>query len=145
MPDEKPEIFIDEGWKARVQREKEEARKTADQAEKPAAEGPGPAQPEGEAEASFLGLVNSLAAQTMFALGVIAPQGAKEVVVDIGQAKYLVDTLMVLREKTKGNLSPEEQGALGQAIAELQRVYVVRAQQAQESVLRNAGPAPKKK
>ena len=59
--------------------------------------------------------------------------------VDIAQAKYLIDTLMMLRDKTQGNLTPEEEGVLSESISELQRVYVVRTQQAQEASLKQAG------
>jgi hypothetical protein len=135
MADE-PKIFIDEDWKAQVQREKEEAQHP-----------PGPETPEGEAdeavapagEPSFAGLLQSLAAQCAYALGLIAQRDAKQVVVDIVEAKYCIDTLMMLRTKTKGNLTPEEEGLLTSMIAELQQVYVVRAQQVQETELKKAG------
>jgi hypothetical protein len=78
----------------------------------------------------------------MLALGVIAPRDAKQVTVDIEQAKYVIDTLMMLRDKTKGNLTQEEEAYLTETLAELQRGYVVRAQQAQEAAFRNAGIDP---
>ncbi len=132
-------IIVDEDWKAQVQREREEARNKAD--EEPAAdEEKTPGRTEG---ASFVNLVTDLATQTLFALGFIAPQGTKEVMVDIAQAKYLIDTLMVLRDKTKDNLAPEEEGHLREALGELQRAYVARAQQVQEAELKNAGVDPK--
>ena len=135
MADE-PKIFIDEDWKAQVQREKEEAQQP-----------PGPETPETETdeplappgEPSFAGLLQSLAAQCAYALGLIAQRDAKQVTVDIVEAKYCIDTLMMLRTKTKGNLTPEEEGLLTSMIAELQQVYVVRAQQVQESELKKAG------
>jgi len=137
MADEEKKIIIDEDWKSQVQREKEEARKKAEeqpeQEEKPAA---------AAEEASFEGLVSGLSMQAMIALGVLAPRDAKEVQVDLRGAKYVIDLLIVLRDKTKGNLTPEEQGYLAESLADLQQTYVLRSQQLQESALRQAGIDP---
>jgi len=135
--DDKPKIIIDEDWKSQVQREKEEARKKAEEAPKPEEK---PA-PEAE-EASFEGLVSGLAMQAMIALGVLAPRDAKEVMIDLRGAKYVIDLLIVLRDKTKGNLTPEEQGYLAESLADLQQTYVLRSQQLQEAALRQAGVDP---
>ena len=135
MADE-PKIFIDEDWKAQVQREKEQARQTVDTS---VPEGDaGAAEPPAD-EPSFAGLIQSLAAQCAFALGLIAQRDAQQVMVDVVEAKYCIDTLIMLRSKTKGNLTPEEEGLLTNTIGELQQVYVVRAQQVQEAQLKQAG------
>lgn len=164
MADE-PKIFIDEGWKAQVQREREEAaRKAAEEAQRKAEEAernsqavsvPGEAPPlealdgeyaeeeeEGPVEASFMTLVASMATQAMFSLGVMAAPGARQVMVNLDQAKFSIDTLEMLQEKTRGNLTEEEQGGLAEAIAELQRIYVARLQQWQEQTLRDSGIDP---
>ncbi|NLX96934.1 MAG: DUF1844 domain-containing protein [Rhodopirellula sp.] len=141
MADE-PKIIIDEDWKSQVQREKEEAQKTVAAQEGVAETGEEAGQEPEEAN-PFMSLVHSLAAQCLLALGAIAPPDAKQITVDIEQARYLIDTLMMLREKTKGNLTPEEEGFLTEALAELQRGYVVRAQQVQDAAFRNAGVDPK--
>jgi hypothetical protein len=138
--DDKPKIIIDEGWKNQVQREKEEARKKAEEAPKEEEQ----AAPEAE-EASFEGLVSGLAMQAMMALGVLAPRDAKEVMIDLRGAKYVIDLLIVLRDKTKGNLTPEEQGYLAESLADLQQTFVLRSQQLQEAALRQAGIDPKLK
>jgi len=135
--DDKPKIIIDEDWKTQVQREKEEARKKAEEAPKPEER----AAPEAE-EASFEGLVSGLAMQAMIALGVLAPRDAKEVMIDLRGAKYVIDLLIVLRDKSKGNLTPEEQGYLAESLADLQQTYVLRSQQLQEAALRQAGVDP---
>lgn len=135
--DDKPKIIIDEDWKTQVQREKEEARKKAEEAPKPEEK----AAPEAE-EASFEGLVSGLAMQAMIALGVLAPRDAKEVMIDLRGAKYVIDLLIVLRDKTKGNLTPEEQGYLAESLADLQQTYVLRSQQLQEAALHQAGIDP---
>jgi hypothetical protein len=139
MSEEEPKIIIDEGWKAQVEREKEEAEKAEAEAPGEVAEGEGEGEPD-PAEATFLNLISSLATQCMFSLGVISPQGEQgQVMIDLGQAKYLVDTLDMLREKTEGNITDEESGHLTEAISELQRIYMVRAQQMQEAQLQESG------
>lgn len=141
MADEKPRIIVDEDWKAQVQREKEEQQKEAPKSEADT----GPAQAEGALpEASFPSLITSLAAQAVYALGLL-PSSAEgqQVRVDLGQGKYIIDTLVMLREKTQGHLTPEESGQLNETIAELQRAYVVRAQQAQDAAMAQAGIKPK--
>lgn len=135
MADEEPKIIVDEDWKAQVQREKEQAEAKAEKAP----EAPEEAPPEGADQANFVALVSSLATQCMFALGLIAPREGGQVMVDIQGAKFLIDLLVVLRDKTKGNLTDEEEGAITEAISELQRAYVVRAQQVQEATLKEAG------
>ena len=133
---DEPKIFIDEDWKAQVQKEKEEAARAV----KETSEEPDGAGEEGEeAGASFLALLDGLAAQCMLALGFIAPADAQQIMVDLNQAQYVIDTLVMLRDKTKGNLTPEEDGHLAQILAELQRGFVARAQQAQEAALKDAG------
>lgn len=154
MPEDEPKIIIDEGWKAQVERERELARLKAEEAGEtpespespeatvaPESAGDGDVDQQ-EEPASFESLIGSLATQCMFALGVIAPEGSERVMVDLNQAKYLIDLLEILRDKTKGNLSPAEEGALREALAELQRVFVARVQQFQEHAMRQAGIDP---
>lgn len=138
MPEDTPKIIVDEDWKARVQREREEAKAQPEaKASKPGEEAP--AAPEAP---SFLTLLSSLAAQAMFALGVIRPRNTEQVVIDLDEAKFTIDLLMMLRDKTKGNLTPQESGRLTATIAELQQVYVARVQQVQESAMQSAGMDP---
>jgi hypothetical protein len=141
MADNEKKIFIDEDWKSQVQREKEElaAAAPAQPAEQPAADD-GAVEGEPGAEASlFVHLMTDIATQALFALGLIAPEGTKQVPVDLGQAKYLVDTLLMLREKTEGHRTDQETGELNAAIAELQRLFVARSQQLQEAAMKQSG------
>jgi len=135
MADETPKIIIDEDWKDQVQREKEEAQKATQDNTTPKEDVPG-AKQEG---ASFEALVSSLAMQAMFALGMIPQQDNEQVMVDLTEGKYLIDMLMILQEKTKGNLTPQEEGTIMESLANLQRVFVVRSQQVHEAALQNAG------
>ncbi len=144
MSDEEPKIFVDEGWKARVEREKEEARKSADETESKPAEGRSESASAEKQQplTPFASLVSMLGTQGMFSLGILAPRDAKEVMIDLEHAKFIIDALMTLRDKTKGNLTSEEQGQLTEITAQLQRVFTMRAQQIQEAELKGAGIEP---
>ena len=140
MADEEPKIIIDEDWKAQVQREKEQAESTKQEEETGKPEGR-PAAPE---QAGFDTLVSMLAAQAMMALGLIAQDEAKEVMVNINEAKFLIDLLMAVRDKTRNNLTPEEEGHLTEVLADLQRAFVMRSQQVHEAALHSSGIDPNK-
>ena len=121
MSDDTPEIFIDEGWKNQVEREKELLEVV-------------PPKENAVAEFTlFEELVSTLSAQTLFALGLMVQEGQAQVTVDLDAAKHMIDTLMMLRDKTANNLSPEESTNLEKAISELQRVFAARIQQAQQA------------
>ena len=71
-------------------------------------------------------LVLSLSSATLIALGLaIDPsQGIQEPKVDKSMAKFNIDMLIMLKEKTKGNLSSDEQKLLDTIISDLQMKYV---------------------
>ena len=86
----------------------------------------------------FEELTSGLAAQTMMALGMMTEPDQKEIMVDLPSAKHLIDTLTMLKEKTQGNLTSQEEGTLTKIVSDLQRAFVVRSQQVQESALKGA-------
>ncbi|MBI1320709.1 MAG: DUF1844 domain-containing protein [Candidatus Hydrogenedens sp.] len=147
MSDDKPKIIIDEDWKSQAQRERDElARKL--EAEKAAA-----AQGQEEADAvlpddeamqhdPFLALIGSLATQTMFALGVIAPPGAKQVMINLDEAAVTLEMLKAIEDKTQGNLTEEEDAALKEALTELERLFSARVAQFQEQAAKQQGMNP---
>ena len=49
---------------------------------------------------------------------------------DLGQAKFSIDMLGMIEEKTKGNLTPEERGYLQRVLAQLRLNYVEEANKA---------------
>lgn len=140
MADDEKKIFIDEDWKSQVAREREQARQQqeSEPAESPSSAEDAEGEPMQVAEASFSGLVNSLATQGLLALGLIAHPDAQEVYVDIESARFVIDTLMVLREKTQNNLLQEEEEHLKRALADLQKFYVARVQQMQQEAMQQA-------
>lgn len=72
----------------------------------------------------FLSYIGSLAFQAMIFLGAIENPVTKKIDKNVNQAKFLIDTLILLREKTKGNLSEQESNMLNTSICELQMQYV---------------------
>ena len=79
-------------------------------------------------EASVATLVNSLMTQVLLYLGELAPRGA-EPQVNLDMAKFNIDLLGVLEEKTKANLSEEEQKLLDNALYETRMRFISLASQ----------------
>lgn len=59
--------------------------------------------------AEFPYIVHSLAMQALFYLGGIPDVDGKRAKVDLNMAKFNIDLLEILKEKTRGNLTPEEE------------------------------------
>ena len=79
-------------------------------------------------EASVSTLVNSLMTQVLLYLGELAPRGV-EPQVNLDMAKFNIDLLGVLEEKTRGNLTADEQKLLDTALYEVRMRYVQIASQ----------------
>jgi hypothetical protein len=127
MADEK-KIIIDEDWKSQVQAEKEAAAK-ARPADEPSGVAEG-APPQGDAgdspmpAASLELLLTMLATEALVALGQMPHPATGQVQVHPSQAKYLIDTIEVLKAKTEGNLTPGEQQLMEMLLHQLRMVYV---------------------
>lgn len=141
MSDDDKKIIIDEDWKAQVQREKELA--AVPQPEGASETPEEPVDEAGEAEGpGFETLVGTLATQAMFALGVIAPPGQQQVMVNLDEGIYLVEMLKILQEKTTGNLTEQESEALDSAVSELEQICAQRLAQYQQQAMQQAGITP---
>src|SRR5262245_44108796 len=127
-------IIIDEDWKSQVQAEKEAAAKEAPGGPatatgKPAAEpqpSAGPREP-GDMQmppASLEMLVTTLATETLVALGQVPHPATGELHAQRGQAQYLIDMIDMLRQKTNGNLTPDEQHMIDSVLHQLRMVFV---------------------
>jgi hypothetical protein len=139
MADEAGKIIIDEDWKAQVQREREQVAQAIQQPAEDAVAAEEEVEPD---KPNFSSLVQMLSMEALSALGAFPAEGSTQVMVDLDHAQALIELLLVLREKTKGNLTPEEDGLLTRALAEIQQGYVVRSQQLHESELRRSGIDP---
>jgi hypothetical protein len=115
-------IIVDEDWKQEAQKEKEilaaqeeaEKEKTGEKSE---ARGPLP-------PGNFAALISMLTTQALFALGLLQVKGQEKKEPDLEYAKYNIDMLETLEEKTKGNLTQEEQTVLTNTLNELRMGYV---------------------
>jgi len=76
-----------------------------------------------ELEMSFERFMASLYMTAMMQLGLMHEQGGQPGVDLIG-ARQTIDTLSMIAEKTKGNLTPKEQGFLQNCLYELRMAYV---------------------
>lgn len=141
-------LHVDTDWKKQAQEEKrrlaeEQAKKAAASAAAPAAAaapfaagGPpttSPRDPRGGAspsgarvrrempQASFGTLVSSIATQVLYYLGDV---GQTEGPVNLDMAKYQLDTLGVIEDKTKGNLTEDDQKLLDTALYEARSRFV---------------------
>jgi hypothetical protein len=74
-------------------------------------------------EMTFDKFVASLYMSSLMQLGLAAPQGAKPQV-DLLGARQTIDTLAILQDKTKGNLTPAEQNMLQNCLYELRMAYL---------------------
>ncbi len=119
---EEKKIIIDEDWKQEAQREKEilaaqEAAEKKKAQEEGKHRGPLP-------NGNFAALVSMLTTQALFALGLLQVEGQEKRQPDLALAKYNIDMLETLEEKTKGNLTKEEETVLANTLSELRMGYV---------------------
>lgn len=120
---EEKKIIIDEDWKQQAQKEKdvlaaqEEAEEKDEQQEQQAARGP---LPKGDLAA----LISMLVTQALFSLGVLQMKGQDKKEPDLELAKYNIDMLETIEEKTKGNLTEQEQKVLENTLNEVRMAYV---------------------
>ncbi|RJX35473.1 MAG: DUF1844 domain-containing protein [Desulfurivibrio sp.] len=75
-------------------------------------------------EVTFSAFVMSLNTSALYLLGEIADPETGARKQDLVLAKHTIDTLNVLKEKTKGNLTEEEENMLGKFLYDLQMRYV---------------------
>ncbi len=140
MTDEKKEekkIIVDEDFKAEAQREKEilvaqekaEREKTERQkAEQEKTEGSKERPPLPPAD--FAGLISMLATQAFFALGLIREEKGQDRPPDLTMAKFNIDMLEVIEQKTKGNLTDDETNLVENTLHQLRMAFVKATEQA---------------
>lgn len=131
MAEEKKEekkIIVDEDWKKEAQREKEilaaqEEEEKKKKAEEKLHRGPLP-------KGNFAALLSMLTTQALFAMGVLQVKGEEKKEPDLELAKYNIDMLETIEEKTKGNLTEEEKKVLENTLSQVRMAYVQVAEQA---------------
>ncbi len=102
---------IDESWKETVEKEKETLKKESKFI---------PPEPD------FNFFITTLALQASIALGQVPNPVTNKTEEDNAQAKFLIDTLGMLKEKTKGNLTAPESTLLENLLYELRVQYIAK-------------------
>lgn len=133
-----PKLIVDSDWKSQAQaekeklaakeREKEEARAKAKAAAGAlpgaGASAPGPDGYEELPPASFQALLGTMVTQCLMYMGAFPDPETGRAIVSLEHAKFHIDLLAVLQDKTKGNLQPDEADAINQVVSELRLRYV---------------------
>ena len=106
-----------------------ESRPAPDREEPAAASPPPPPQPEGGAApglpaVDFASFVMMLTNNIMVFLGQVPSPISGQPQVDLEQAQHTIDIIMMLRQKTRGNLTQEEERLLQELLPQLQMAYV---------------------
>jgi hypothetical protein len=105
---------VDESWKQSVEKEKQEPKQDG---------GFVPPEPD------FKFFITTLTLQASIALGHMANPATQKVEKDPTQAKFLIDTLGMLQEKTKGNLTQDETDLLENLLYELRVAYLAQGEE----------------
>jgi hypothetical protein len=137
MADDK-KIIIDEDWKSQVQAEKEEAAKAKPATSTSSEPAAAATEPSEGADlpmppASFEMLLTTLATEALVALGQVPHPATGKIEVHRNQAKFLIDTVDILKQKTAGNLTTSEQQVLDSLLHQLRMVFVQTASLAANS------------
>ena len=105
---------VDQSWKEVVEKEKLQPK------------APGQIEPP---EPDFKFFITTLTLQASIALGHMANPATGKTEKDPLQAKFLIDTLAMLQEKTKNNLDKEETDLLGNLLYELRVAYLAKEEE----------------
>lgn len=109
----------DQQNQAEAQTQFEEAKAQDEAAESSLGEERAPLPP-----VEFSGLILSLSHAAMMHLGQIPDPNTGQAQMDRDLARHTIDTIGMLKEKTEGNLTPEEQRLVDHALTELRLAYV---------------------
>lgn len=116
---------VDEEWKKQVQQEKRqlaEQDRAAQTQRRRAGPQAGPAGP--PPKPSFAQFISGLATQVLISLGEVENPMTGRREGDLAQAQHTIDLLQLLQEKTKGNLTPQEENFVSNALHDLRLRYV---------------------
>ncbi|MBP7088888.1 MAG: DUF1844 domain-containing protein [Candidatus Omnitrophica bacterium] len=99
---------VDEGWKDQVEKEKREAKESQQQYHEP----------------TFSIFLSSLGMQAMIALGKLENPATGKIENNLEQARFLIDTLEIIKEKTKNNLDAKEESLINDYLFNLRMAYI---------------------
>ena len=115
-----PTKKVDEGWKDTVKKEKRSREGDADHAHAH------------EVKANFPLFISGLMMEGLISLGEMEHPVSKKKSTSLPHAQFIIDTLAMLQEKTKNNLSKEEAGMLDSVIYDLRMRFVTQSGQAEK-------------
>ena len=125
---------VDESWKEQADREKHVppapasgSVSSASPSDTQTPEAHHAPEEEGLPRARFDLFISGLAMEALIALGDMPHPTTRKQAANLPQAKYLIDLLGVLEEKTKGNLIVEEDKLLKDALYQLRMRYLNKA------------------
>ncbi len=75
-------------------------------------------------EVTFMAFIMSLNTSALFHLGEIADPQTGEKIIDFSLARHAIDTLVLLQEKTKGNLDSDESEMLKNLLYDVKMRFV---------------------
>jgi len=104
---------IDQEWKDTVEKEKDALKREGKFIPK---------------EPDFNLFVTTLALQASISLGAVPNPATNKQEEDLSQARFLIDTLSLLRDKTKGNLAQDESDLLDNLLYELRMQYIKKSE-----------------
>lgn len=84
-------------------------------------------------EPDFNFFITTLGLQAAIFLGEVANPVTNKKEEDLTQAKFIIDTLDMLKEKTKSNLTPEEEKLLDNLLYGLRTQYVAKTQKGSQT------------
>jgi hypothetical protein len=97
-----------DNWQGQIDREKKEAQDKQEKYHEP----------------TFTIFLSSVSMQAMIAMGKIDNPVTGKAEKSLEQARFLIDTLGILKDKTKGNLSSDEERLLDDSLFNLRMMYV---------------------
>lgn len=84
--------------------------------------------------ASFINFLSTLATNAAAALGAVPHPATGQRSLDLDTGKYWLDVLAMIKEKTKGNLSPQESRIFDGLLADLRMQYVTMVRATEEKL-----------
>ena len=106
--DQENQKRVDESWKEEVDKEKDQIQDDSDLYHQP----------------TFSIFLSSLTMQAMIAMGKLENPLTKKVETNLEQARFLIDTIAMIKEKTKNNLDQEEGNLLDESLCNLRMLYL---------------------
>jgi hypothetical protein len=134
-------LFTKEGVRREVEQPPETPRASTPPPPPPRRETPRPQEPRGDQRSAggsprqevpavdFSNFVAMLANNVVMFLGQVPDPVTRQRHRDLAQAKHTIDILIMLRDKTQGNLSIEESQLLDEVLSQLQMAYVTVSRQ----------------